>query len=71
MFSRNPRAPDDGEINSPVETFSWQEDGSVTERRRRRARRGRVWVAFAGVALALLILGARTELFGSLAAGKW
>jgi hypothetical protein len=71
MFSRKPRAPDGGEIISPVEIFTWQKDGSVTERRRRRARRGGVWVAFASVMLALLVLGARTGIFSSLAASTW
>ena len=71
MSSMKPRVLIDGEIVGPDETFSWQVDGSIMERRRRRARRGGVWVAVAGVALALLILGARTELFSSVAAGQW
>jgi hypothetical protein len=71
VSSMKPRVLSDGEIVGPDETFTWQVDGSLTERRRRRARRGRVWVAVAGMALALLILGIRTELFSSVAAGQW
>jgi hypothetical protein len=70
MFSRKPRALDDGEITYPGESFAWEEDGSVTERRRRREHRGRAWAAFTGVALALLILGAQTGIFSSPAAGR-
>jgi hypothetical protein len=69
MSSMTPRVLIDGEIVGPDETFTWQDDSSVTERRR--ARRGRVWVAVAGMALALLILGVRTEFSSSVAAGQW
>jgi hypothetical protein len=65
MSSRKLRAPDDGEIISPLEIFTWQVDGSVKERRRRRARTSRVWVAFVSVMLVLLIIGSR------LAASTW
>jgi hypothetical protein len=57
MFSRKPRAPDGGEIISPVETFGWQEDDSITERRRRHERRRLVWTICVGATLALLVLG--------------
>ena len=69
MSSRKLRDPAYGEIISPIEIFSWQEDGSVTERRRRRARG--LWFAFASVVLGLLIIGARTGMFSSLAGSTW
>jgi hypothetical protein len=57
MFSRKPRAPDHHwEIVYPGEAFTWQEDGSVTERRRRERKR-RLWATCLGVALALIVLG--------------
>jgi hypothetical protein len=57
MFARKPRAPDDGEIISPVEIFTWEEDGSVTERRRRRLWKKQIWTTCVGATLALLVLG--------------
>jgi hypothetical protein len=70
MFSGKPGVLDDDEIISPDETFTWQADSSVTERRLRRERSG-VGVAVVGAMLALLVLGIKTGLFGSLAATTW
>jgi hypothetical protein len=58
MFSRKPRAPEHHwEIIYPGEASTWREDGSVTERRRRRERKRRVWATCIGLTLALLVLG--------------
>jgi hypothetical protein len=70
MFSGKPYVLDAGEIVSPDETFNWQEDSSVAERRLRRERRV-VWVAVFGAMLVLLVLGTQTGLFSSLAATRW
>jgi hypothetical protein len=70
LFSGKPGVLDDGEIISLNETFTWQADSSVTERRLRRERRA-VGVAVVGAMLALLVLGIQTGLFGSLAATTW
>ena len=43
------------EIIYPGEAFTWQEDGSVTERRRRRKKQ--IWTTCIGATLALLVLG--------------
>jgi hypothetical protein len=70
MFWRKPREPDNrSEIISPGEAITWQEDESVTQRRR--TRRGGMLVAVAGVMLVLLIIGARIGIFSSLAASTW
>jgi hypothetical protein len=70
MFSGKPGVLDDGEIISPDETFTWQADSSVTERRMRRKRSG-VGVAVVGAMLVLLVLGIQTGLFSSWAATTW
>jgi hypothetical protein len=74
MFSSQPRVRDDGEILSPCETFSWQEDDTVTRRRRRRERRNRAWVAIIGVVLVVLVCRealANSGFLSALAQGKW
>jgi hypothetical protein len=53
MSSMKPRDLAQGEMVSPFE-FSWQEDMSVTERRRQR--RNRAGIAIVGVTLAALVL---------------
>ena len=54
MFWWKPRDPGDGEIVSPSDTsFSGQEDGSITERRRRRERKRLIRTTCVGAALAL------------------
>ena len=56
MFSSKPRPPDDGEIISPIEIVTWQEDASVTERRRR-VRNRQIWATCIGAAIAIFVLG--------------
>jgi cobalamin biosynthesis protein CobD/CbiB len=56
MFSRTPHAPAQHEILYLGEAFTWQEDASVTERRRRE-REKQIWTTCVGAALALLVLG--------------
>jgi hypothetical protein len=56
MFSSKPRPRDDGEIISPIELITWQEDASVTERRRR-VRNRQIWTTGIGVAIAIFVLG--------------
>jgi hypothetical protein len=71
MSSGHPRVPDYGELISPLEAFSWQEDASVAEQRCRRKRRGRVLAALVGLTFAVLLLGAQSSIFQSMALGKW
>jgi hypothetical protein len=71
MSSMKPRDLAQGEMVSPFETFSWQEDMSVTERRRER--RNRAGIAIVGVTLAALVLCAmiaHTGFLGALALSK-
>lgn len=67
MFSRKPRDDIYAEIVSPQETFSWNEDESVTERRRRRARTTRLFVliGLASALVLLLALQGRSSQFGT------
>lgn len=73
MFSRKPRDDIYAEIVSPHETFSWNEDESITERRRRQAGRSRilVWICLAGALLIIiLVLQGRFVRFGAVPGGS-
>jgi len=57
----------DAENISPLEAFTWNEDASVTERRRRRARTSRAlaWASIvSAVALVVVLYQARIIAFG-------
>ena len=57
----------DTEITTPLESFTWNEDASVTERRRRRARTSRTlaWASIvSAVALVVVLYQARMIAFG-------
>jgi hypothetical protein len=56
MSSMKPRDSANEEFISSYEIFKWQEDGSVTERRRRLERRSRIGFTIIAVMLALLVL---------------
>ena len=59
-----------GEIVHPGEVFSWREEDTVTERRRRRTRASRAGVIFLAMVGALLALGAKSGLSSLLAQGR-
>jgi hypothetical protein len=44
------------EISSPLESFSWNEDESVTQRRRRRKRNSRILTYFAVASAAAVVV---------------
>ena len=75
MSSMKPRDSANEELVSSYEIFNWQEDGSVSERRRRLERRNRIGFSIIAVMLALLVLRAAagsSGFFSALAStGLW
>ena len=57
MFLSTPRERD--EIASPLETFKWQEDVSVTERRHRQKQANRARIFILTILLVCLLVGSR------------